>query len=113
MDFIIGLPKTQGTKYIYTMVENLAKFTPLFSITTNYSTKDVAYFFFKQYIRFHFTNNIVSYRDSRFMREFWHDLFKLAGTELTPNTSYHPKTGSQTEIMNMWSDGYLHNYVKS
>jgi hypothetical protein len=53
----------------------------------------------------------VSDRDSRFLNTFWQELFNLAGTELTPSTSYHHKTNEQTEIVNKWVEGYLHHYV--
>lgn len=33
------------------------------------------------------------------------------GTELIPNTSYHPQIGGQMEIVNKWLEGYLRNYV--
>ena len=45
------------------------------------------------------------------MGEFWQELFRLAGTELTLSTSYHPQTNGQTEIVNKWLEGYLRNYV--
>jgi hypothetical protein len=53
----------------------------------------------------------VSDRDNRFMSTFWQELFRLVGTTLTPNTSYHPQTDGQTEIVNKWVEGYLQNYV--
>ena len=42
---------------------------------------------------------------------FWKELFKLAGTELTPSTIYHPQIDGQTKIVNKWVEGYLRNYV--
>ena len=45
------------------------------------------------------------------MGGFWQELFQLVGMELTQNTSYHPQTGGQTEIVNKWLEGYLRNYV--
>ena len=54
---------------------------------------------------------IVSDRDSRFTGAFWHELFRLVGTELATSTSYHPQSDGQTEIVNKWIEGYLRNYV--
>jgi hypothetical protein len=49
--------------------------------------------------------------DNRFMSTFWQEIFRLVGMALTPNTSYHPQTDGQTEIVNKWVEGYLWNYV--
>lgn len=43
--------------------------------------------------------NIISDKDSKFMILFWQEL--LCGTELTPNTSYHPQTNRQFGIINI------------
>ena len=53
----------------------------------------------------------MSDRDGRFMSAFWKELFILVGTQLTPSTSYHPKTDGKTERVNKWLEGYLQNYV--
>ena len=45
------------------------------------------------------------------MGGFWQEIFQLVGTDLTLNTSYHPQTDGQTEIVNKWLEGYLRNYV--
>jgi hypothetical protein len=54
---------------------------------------------------------IVSDKDSKFLSAFWQELFRLAGTEFTPGTSYNPQTNGRTEIVNKWLEGYLRNYV--
>jgi len=54
---------------------------------------------------------IASDKDAKFMGGFWQELFHLVGTELTPNTSYHPQTDRQTEIVNKSLEEYLCKYV--
>jgi hypothetical protein len=99
MAFITGLPKVQGKDCIY------AK-------PTDYNTVQVAELFFREVFRLHgLPRNIVNDRDNRFIGTFWRELFKLVGTKSTPNTSYHPQTYGQIEIVNMWVEGYLRNYV--
>jgi hypothetical protein len=112
MDFITGLPKVQGKDGIFVVVDRLTKFAHFFAISMEYSASQVANLFFKEIFRLHgLPRTIVSDRDSRFMSTFWQELFRLVGTELTPNTSYHPQTDGQTEIVNKWVEGYLRNYV--
>jgi hypothetical protein len=112
MDFITGLSKTQGRDCIYVVVDRLTKFSHFFSISSEYKATQVADLFFREIFRLHgLPKNIVSDRDNRFLSAFWQELFRLAGTELTPSTSYHPQTDGQTEIVNKWLEGYLRNYV--
>jgi hypothetical protein len=112
MDFITRLPQVQGKDCIYVMVESLTKFAHLFSMSSKYSTTQVAELFFKEVFQLHgLPKTIVNDRDSRFMGGFWQDLFKLVGAKLTPSTSYYPQTDGQTEIVNKWLKGYLRNYV--
>ena len=101
MDFIIGLPKVQGKDYIYVVVDRLTKFAHFYAIPTEYNVAQVAELFFREVFRFHgLLKNIINDRDSRFIGTFWSELFRLVGTELTPNTNYHPQTDGQTEIVN-------------
>ena len=76
------------------------------------TTSQVAELFFRDVFRLHgLPKTIVNDRDSRFMGGFWQEIFHLVGTELTLSTSYHPQRDEQTEIVNKWLEGYLHNYV--
>jgi hypothetical protein len=112
MDFITGLPKLQGKDCIYVVVDRLTKFAHFYAIPTEYSAVQGAELFFREVFRLHgLSKNIVSDRDSQFIGTFWRELFQLVGTELTPNTSYHPQTDGQTEIVNKWVEGHLRNYV--
>eukprot|EP00253_Pinus_taeda_P014727 PITA_14727 len=112
MDFITGLPTVQGKDCIFVVVDRLTKYAHFFAISAHYTATQVAELFFREIFRLHgLPKTIVSDRDSRFMGGFWQELFRLVGTELTPSTSYHPQMDGQTEIVNKWLEGYLHNYV--
>jgi hypothetical protein len=91
MDFITGLPKAQGKDCIFVVVDRLTKFAHFFAISTDYSESQVVKLFFREIFRLHgLPKTIVSDRDSRSMITFWQELFRLVGTTLTSNTSYHP-----------------------
>jgi hypothetical protein len=91
MDFITGLPMVQGKDCIYVVVDRLTKFAHFYAIPTKYIAMQVAELFFREVFRLHgLSRNIISDRDSRFIGTFWRELFRLVGTKLIPNTSYHP-----------------------
>jgi hypothetical protein len=93
MDFITSLPQVQGKDCIFVVVERLTKFDHLFFISTNYNASQVEKLLFREIFMLHeFPKTIVSDRDNRFMSTFWQELFRLVGTTLNSNTSYHPQT---------------------
>jgi hypothetical protein len=112
MDFITGLPRMQGKDRIFVVVDQLTKFSHFFSISMDYNASQVADLFLREVFRVHgVPKTIVSDMDNNFMSIFWQELFRLVGTELTPNTSYHPQTNGKTKIVKKWIEGYLRNYV--
>ena len=112
MDFITGLPKVLGNNCIFVVVDRLTKFDHLFFITTTFTGTQVAKIFFREFFKLHgLPKSIVSDNDNIFFSAFWQEIFKMTGTNLTPSTSYHPKTDGQIERVNKWLEGYLRNYV--
>ncbi|KAK2981062.1 hypothetical protein RJ640_002595 [Escallonia rubra] len=57
--------------------------------------------------------DIVSDRDSRFTGNFWIELFKLFGSQLSMSSSYHPKSDGQTERFNSMLEEYLRHFVSA
>ncbi|GJX37007.1 reverse transcriptase [Tanacetum coccineum] len=75
MDFIVGLPKSQGKTVIFLVVDRLV-------------------------YRLHgLPNVIVSDRDSVFLSLFWQSLFKIFKVELKMSSAYHPQTDGAVETM--------------
>ena len=106
MHFITGFPKLLGKDCIFVVVDRLTKFSHLFFITRKFIGTQVAELLFQVVFRFHgLPKTIVSDRDRRFLSAFWKELFKTMGTNLNPNTSYHPQTYGQIEMVNQWLEG--------
>ena len=112
MEFVTGLPKFQGSDFIYVVVDRLTKFAHFFAIPSDYSRAQVVEVFFREVFRLHgLPRTIVSDKDNQFMGDFWREFFRMVGIDLTPSTSYHPQTDGQKEIVNKSLEGYLRNYV--
>ena len=112
MDFITRFPKVQGQDCLYVIVDRLTKFAHFFSISSDYSAAQVAELFFREVFKLHeLLKIIISDWDNRFTGAFWQELFRLVGTELATNMSYHHQSDGQIEIVNKWIEGYLRNYV--
>jgi hypothetical protein len=112
MDFITGLPRTQGKDYIFIVLDRLTNFAHFFSIATDFSVAQVVKLFFREiFISHNLPKTIFSDRDSGFKSTFWQELFRLVGMALTPSTNYCPQTDGKIDIVNKWVEGYLRNYV--
>ena len=93
MDFITGLPFSQGKDCIFMVVDHFTKYAHFFAIPSKSSASQIAEIFFQGVFHLHgLPKTIVSDHDSRFMGAFWQELFRLVGTKLTPSTSYNPQT---------------------
>lgn len=108
MDFIEGLPKSQGQTTIYVVVDILTKYAHFMTLVHPYSAKDVAQLFMDNVFKLHgMPATIVSDRDAIFTSNLWQELFKLQGCQLHLSTTYHPQTDGQTEIVNKGLENYL------
>jgi len=108
MDFIVRLPKSCGKDTILVVVDRLSKYGHFIALKHPYSARSIAEVFVKEIVRLHgIRTSIISDRDSTFLSLFWKQLFKLQGTTLKMNTTYHLETNGQTKVLNRSLETYL------
>lgn len=87
MDFIDGLPSSQGRTVIFVVIDRLTKYGHFMALAHPYIAKEVAKVFFEQVFRLHgLPSTIGSDIDAAFTSHFWQELFNLQGCELCLST---------------------------
>ena len=108
MDFIEGLPTSEGKSVIWVVVDRLTKFAHFVPLKHPYTAKILAEAFIHHVYKLHgLPGEIVSDRDNAFMSEFWKSFWSIQGTELSPSSAYHPQSDGQTEIVNKILEQFL------
>jgi len=91
MDFVEGLPLSQGKSVIMVVVDRLAKYAHFTALAHPYTAITVAQLFVSQIFKLHgMPTSIVSDKDPVFISSFWKEFFLLQGTSLKMSTSYQP-----------------------
>jgi hypothetical protein len=114
MDFITGLPKSEGKCVIMVIVDRLTKYAHFCALSHPFKDSTIATAFMDTVQKLHGNPNIiVSDKDPIFTEHFWIDLFSCLGTQLAHSSSYHPQPDGQIEIVKKCLEVYLHCFVSN
>lgn len=112
MDFITGLPNSEGKSVIMVVVDRLTKYEHFCALSHPFKASTIATAFMETIQKIHGNPKIiVSDRDPIFIGNFWTKLFSCHGTLLAHSSSYHPQTDGKIEIVYKYLEGYLHCFV--
>lgn len=108
MDFVEGLPRSEGRDNILVIVDRLTKFAHFIGLAHSYTAKEVARVFLDRVVALHgVSKTIISDRDKIFTSLLWQELTKAMGIKLGLSTAYHPQSDGQTERVNQSLEAYL------
>jgi hypothetical protein len=92
MDFIEGLPQSEGYTVILVVVDRLSKYAHFILVKHPYTAFTIAQLFLDNIVKLYgLPRSIVTDRDTIFVSNFWKQLFKLYQVNLSLSTTYHPK----------------------
>ena len=98
MDFIEGLPLSQGHDTILVVVCRLTKMALFIPTFRDIDAEDLAHIFLSQVFAKHGTpTDIVSDCGKHFISRFWRSLCQLLSIKANLSTAYHPETDRQTK----------------
>lgn len=112
MDFITGLPWSEGHDAILVVVDRLTKMRHFVPCRTTTTSRDLSDLFLTNVFRLHgLPDEIVSDRGSQFTSDFWREVCGSLGVQLRLSTAFHPETDGQTERLNATLEQYLRAFV--
>jgi hypothetical protein len=112
MDFVTGLPWSEGFNAVLVVVCRLTKMRHLITCRDTCTSEELADLYLKNIARHHgLPKTIISDRGTQFVAKFWTAVCEAWGIELKLSTAYHPETDGQTERLNAVMEQYLRAHV--
>ena len=101
MDFVSGLPTSEGFDQITVVVDRLTKKVLLYGSRKDDTAVQAAASFLNNFVsEYGLPDKIISDRDVKFTANFWRELTARLGIRLGMSTAFHPQTDGQTERTN-------------
>lgn len=108
MDFIKGLPLSEGSNSILVIVDRFTKYCHFVPLKHPFTAQGVAKLILDHVVKLHgIPKSIVSDRDKIFTSTFWKSLFSLMHNKMLLSSSYRPQTDGQTKRVNQCLEIYL------
>src|SRR5882724_2099906 len=112
MDFIEGLPLSDGHDRILVVVCRLTKMALFIPTFRDIDAEELPCIFLSQVFAKRGTpTDIVSDWGKHFISRFWQSLCQLLGIKANLSSAYHPETDGQTERVNQILEQYLRVYI--
>lgn len=101
IDFVTGLPKSEGNNTILTIVDRFSKAVHYIPLPKLPSSTETAKLLVQHVYRLHgIPSDIVSDRGPQFTSQVWKAFCQSLGTTVSLSSGYHPQSNGQTERAN-------------
>ena len=101
VDFVTGLPDSQGSSVILTIVDRFSKSAHFVALPKLPSAKETAQLLVQHVFRLHgLPLEVTSDRGPQFASAFWKAFCMLVGVRPQLSSGFHPQTNGQTERLN-------------
>ena len=110
MDFIKGLPLSNGYDTILVIVCHLLKMGLFIPTVQEIDAKDLT-MIFHIFLKNGTPTDIISDQGKHFISWFWRSLCQLLNIKVNLSTVYHPETDSQTKQVSQILEQYLCIFV--
>jgi hypothetical protein len=112
MDFVTGLPPSQGYNAILNVIDRLTGMNHLIPCNDTTGAEELAKLYLQNIWKLHgLPLTIISDRGPQFVSKFWKALCQRLKIQRNLSTAYHPQTDGKTERANAIMEQYLRAFT--